>query len=241
MARRVWGMASVLAVVLGSSALARQAAPMAPEPVTAALMAPDDAPLLWDPGAWSRETTDCDRLAAHPSDPDRLTAGVSQSAMLAAGVDAAIAACRAAVAADPANPRLNYQLARTLGYAGRGAEAAPFREVAVAGDYPQGLFVVGFVHLTGQGAPRDPCKAGYLIRRSAQAGRFAGLVGFPSWSLAGQFQGCPQVRVDLDELDGFLARARAHPENNDFYRGLLIDTLQRDVAAARAAGTPRPY
>lgn len=240
MARRFGGMAGLAAALLATAAVAQQAAPMAPEPVVAPLQAAGDAPLRWDPAAWSQEPTECDRLAAHPSDPDRLTAGVSQPAMLAAGIDTAIAACRAAVAADPANPRLNYQLARTLGYAGRGAEAAPFREVAVAGDYPQGLFVVGFVHLTGQGAPRDPCKAGYLIRRSAQAGRFAGLVGFPSWSLAGQFQGCPQVRVDLDELDGFLLRARAHPENNDFYRGLLIDTLQRDVAAARA-GTPRPF
>lgn len=232
--------AGLVTALLATGAAAQQTAPMSPEPVVAPVQAPDDAPLRWDPAAWSRELTDCDRLAAHPSDPDRLTAGVSQSAMLAAGIDTAIAACRAAVAADPSNPRLNYQLARTLGYAGRGDEAAPFREVAVAGDYPQGLFVVGFVHLMGQGAPRDPCKAGYLIRRSAQAGRFAGLVGFPSWSLAGQFQGCPQVRVDLDELDGFLVRARAHPENNDFYRGLLIDTLQRDVAAARA-GTPRPF
>lgn len=240
MALRFWGSAVAVAALLATSAIAQQAAPMAPEPVMAPQQAPDDTPLRWDPDAWSREPTDCDRLAAHPSDPDRLTAGVSQSAMLAAGVDQAIAACRLAVTADPDNPRLNYQLARTLGYAGRGDEAAPFRDVAVAGDYPQGLFVVGFVHLTGQGAPRDPCKAGYLIRRSAQAGRFAGLVGFPAWSLAGQFQGCPQVRMDLDELDGFLVRARAHPENNDFYRGLLIDTLQRDVAAARA-GSPRPF
>jgi hypothetical protein len=47
--------------------------------------------------------TECDRLAAHPSDPDKVSEGVaSQDVKL----DQAIAACRQAVAADPENARL---------------------------------------------------------------------------------------------------------------------------------------
>jgi TPR repeat protein len=193
-----------------------------------------DAPVHWNPSAWSSTITLCDRLAAHPSDPDKLTAGVSQPDLLAAGADLAIAACQTAVAADPNNPRLNYQLARSLGYSGRGAEAEAYRNKAVAGDYPQALFVVGFVYITGQGAPKDPCKAAALIRRSALAGRFAGLVGYPHYVVTGAFSTCQGVRSDPVELASFLERARAHSENNEYYRGILIDNLQADVAKLSA-------
>lgn len=198
--------------------------------MSAAISPMADPPLVWDKAKWSSQVTQCDRLAAHPSDPDKLTPGVSQPQLLAAGADRAIAACRAAVAADPDNPRLNYQLARSLGYAGRGDEAQAFRDKAVAGDYPQALFVVGFVHLMGQGAPKDACKAAPLIRRSALAGRFAGLVGYPHYVLTGAFANCPNVVPSRGELQAFLERAQAHSENNDYYRGVLIAQLKADVA-----------
>lgn len=195
----------------------------------AAAMPEADMPLRWDPNVWSSVVTPCDQLAAHPSDPDKLTPGVTQAALLAAGSDLAIAACQAGVAVDPNNPRLNYQLARALGYSGRGDEAQGFRDKAVAGDYPQALFVVGYVYLTGQGAPKDACKAALLIRRSAQAGRFAGLVGYPHYVVTGAFSACPHAVVDKAELLGFLDRARTHGENNDYYRGILIDDVRSGV------------
>jgi hypothetical protein len=173
--------------------------------------------------------TPCDRLAAHPSDPDKLLPGVSQAELLAAGADLAIKACEEAVAADPQNPRLNYQLARSLGYSGRGNEAQVYRDRAVAGDYPQALFVVGYVYLTGNGAPKDVCKAATLIRRSALAGRFAGLVGYPHYVATGVFSSCAEVRVNVPELLGFLDRAKAHSENNDYYRGILLDSARESV------------
>lgn len=200
---------------------------------------PTEAPLRWSPSAWSSAVTLCDQLAAHPSDPDKLTPGVTQPALLAAGADLAIAACQAAVAADPHNPRLNYQLARTLGYSGRGDEAQVFRDRAVEGDYPQALFVVGFVYLTGQGAPKDACKAAPLIRRSAQAGRFAGLVGYPHYMVTGAFSACPQAVIDKAELLGFLESARTHGENNDYYRGILIDYVRSGVAKLSEARRSR--
>lgn len=197
---------------------------------TLATSAPVDAPLRWNPAAVSSAITPCDRLAAHPSDPDKLTQGVSQAQLLAAGADLAINACKEAVAADPTNPRLNYQLARSLGYSGRGDEAGAYRDMAVAGDYPQALFVVGFVHLTGQGAPKDVCKAAPLIRRSALAGRFAGLIGYPHYVVTGAFASCTGFEVSLVELNSFLDRAKAHSENNEYYRGILIDNVRADLA-----------
>ncbi|MBA4748341.1 MAG: hypothetical protein H2056_06480 [Sphingopyxis sp.] len=172
--------------------------------------------------------TDCDRLAAHPSDPDRVTAGVPESKVDTA---AAIPACHAAVAADPANGRLNYQLARALGYAGRGKEAAPYRQAAVKADYPQALFVVGYIHLLGlNDAPKDACRAGELIRRSALKGRHAGLVGFPHWSLQGAFTGC-SVAQDKSEMKGFLEAAKPMSKG-DFYQMILIDSIAARLAAA---------
>lgn len=171
--------------------------------------------------------TECDRLAAHPSDPDRITAGVPESKVDTA---AAIPACQAAVAADPANGRLNYQLARALGYAGRGKEAAPYREAAVKADYPQALFVVGYIHLLGlNDAPKDACKAGELIRRSALKGRHAGLVGFPHWSLQGAFKGCA-VKQDKAEMRAFLEQAKPM-SRGDYYQTILIESIQARLAS----------
>ena len=173
--------------------------------------------------------TDCDRLAAHPSDPDRVTAGVPESKVDSA---AAIPACQAAVAADPGNGRLNYQLARALGYAGRGQQAAPYRAAAVAADYPQALFVVGYIHLLGlNDASKDACKAGDLIRRSALKGRHAGLVGFPHWAMQGAFKGCA-VTQDKAEMRGFLEQAKPMSKG-DYYQTILIESLE-----ARLAATP---
>ena len=176
--------------------------------------------------AASAAVTDCDRLAAHPSDPDRVAPGVAQADV---DLSRAIPACAAAVKADPANGRLNYQLARALGYAGRGKEAAPYRSAAVSAGYRQALFVVGYIHLFGlNDAEKDPCKAGELIRQSALKGRHAGLVGFPHWSLQGAFKGCA-VAQDREEMRGFLQQAR-QMSAGDFYQTLLIESLEARLA-----------
>ena len=66
-----------------------------------------DVPLeeigVFAPDSYSSDVTDCDRLAAHPSDPNAVTEGVSRAEM---DKPAAIAACLAAVKSDPGNPRL---------------------------------------------------------------------------------------------------------------------------------------
>jgi tetratricopeptide (TPR) repeat protein len=181
----------------------------------------------YERNAHAREITRCDTLAAHPDDPEAVAPGIPEGAV---DVEAAITACREAVIADPANPRLNYQLARAFGYAGRHAEGAAYREQALKSGYPQSLFVVGYIRLTGwDGAPADPCYGGELIRRSAEAGRYAGLVGFVHYALLGNFAQCedyPQLRHD--EMLRFLERAEA-AAGGDFYRSALITQLRHQL------------
>lgn len=198
--------------------------------ILAALMLMQTVPLdtigTYSRDDWDRTITQCDQLIAHPSDPEAVTDGVAQAE---ADLPAAIAACHAAVAADPANPRLNYQLARAYGYSGLHAEGQPFRDAALQAGYPQSLFVVGYIRLEnwdGRGA--DPCYGGELIRRSAHAGRFAGLVGFPHYALMGAFDACETYPViDPAEMLGFLDQAEGRAE--DYYQGLLVQQLRAQL------------
>lgn len=184
------------------------------------------APPVYDRARFSQEVTECDRLAAHPDDPDRVAPGRSQASI---DLPAAIAACEQAVAADPGNPRLRYQLARVYGYSGQGEKAGEHRQAAVDAGYPQALFVVGYLHLEGLNkAPKDVCRGAELIYRSARAGRLAGEVGFVKWALDGRFDACP-VPKDAAEMRSFLDAADAR--TGDFYTELLIDLLRRDLAA----------
>lgn len=174
-------------------------------------------------GDYDRTPTRCDALIAHPSDPERVGDGVSRAE---ANLPAAIIACTEAVAADPGNPRLNYQLARAYGYSGLHEEGQSYRDAALRAGYPQSLFVVGYIRVEnwdGRGA--DPCYGGELIRRSAHAGRYAGLVGFPHYALMGAFDACGAVpAVDTAEMLSFLDEAETRA--GDYYQGLLVDQLR---------------
>ncbi len=172
---------------------------------------------------FDRGVTECDLLAAHPDDPEAVSAGVSRADM---DKPAAIRACTAAVQADPANPRLRYQLGRAYGYSGRHADAIPHREVALRAGYPQSLFVMGYIRLTGwDGAPPRPCCGGELILRSARKGRMAGLLGFPHYARLGYFDDCAAGPVrDREEMLGFLDTAESM--TSDFYKGALIAQLR---------------
>ena len=181
-------------------------------------------PMQWDPSRYSQQVTQCDRLASHGDDPWSVAPGVSQASM---DFEAAAAACEEAVAADPDNPRLRYQLARVYGYSGQGEKAYPHREAAIAADYPQALFVNGYLHFLGiNKAPKDVCRAGELMRRAAMYGRMAGQIGFTRYALDGEFDGC-EVPMDPVEITGFLDAAAA--AGGDYYLGMLITMLRAEV------------
>ena len=173
----------------------------------------------YDYGRWSQTVTECDRLAAHDLDPGHVAPGVTR-----AGMDKprAIEACRAAVSQEPDNPRLNYQLGRAYGYSGRGEEAMPFRLAAVDADYPQSLFVIGYLHLLGSTIDKDVCRAQELWIRAARYRRLAALVALPAHRLRGDFDHCG---VDVAEADlrAYLNEARS--VSNDYYVGLLVEEL----------------
>ena len=188
-----------------------------------AVLAQESRP--FDPSKYSQQVTECDRLASHPDDPHRVAPGLERPQI---DLPKAIEACKAAVARDPGNPRLNYLLGRTLGYSGRGAEGLGNRKVAVDADYPQALFVIGYMSLTGMNQqPKDVCGGAELIRRSALQGRIAGQLGFPRYVLSGLFDSCP-VRKDKTEMLGFVAAARKQSKG-DYYQGLLADILEDDL------------
>lgn len=193
----------------------------------AALPVQTSEPPHWRADRYAATVTECDRQIAHPDDPHRIAPGVSQAS---ADLPRAITACEAAVRADPENPRLNYQLARAYGYSGAGAKAYPYRDKAVAGGYPQALFVVGYITLLGLNQqPRDVCKGGELIRASALAGRLAGQIGYPHYALNGLLKACPR-KLDRAELLAMLAAAKTQAKD-DFYKGTLIERLEADVRA----------
>ncbi|MCC5866380.1 MAG: hypothetical protein JJU31_14750 [Wenzhouxiangella sp.] len=175
---------------------------------------------IFDPNAHAGEVTECDRLAAHPSDPHRVTEGLTRAEM---DLDAVMVACHAALEDDPYNPRLNYQLARAYGYAGRHEEGDSYRHRALMAGYPQSLFVMGYIMVTGwDGSDPRPCAGGELIRRSAHTGRYAGLVAFPHYYLMGHFADCGDYPlIDREEMLGFLDQAAS----SDFYQSILVDQL----------------
>lgn len=205
-----------LAALLGACASVAESGPVALADIAA-----------YERAAFDRTVTECDRLAGHPSDPERVSDGVTREDM---DKPAAIEACLEAISNDPANPRLNYQLARVFGYSGLHEEGDPYRNMALKAGYPQSLFVIGYIRLEnwdGRGA--DPCYGGELIRRSAVAGRLAGLVGFPHYALSGRFEGCAEYPViDTEEMRSFLDRAE--PLADEYYQGLLVKELQEKLS-----------
>ena len=77
-------------------------------------------------------------------------------------------------------PRLNYQLGRAYGYSGRGEEAMPYRLKALEADYPQSLFVIGYLYSIGRTIEPDICKTYELWQRAARYRRLAALVALPA-------------------------------------------------------------
>ena len=177
----------------------------------------------YDYTRFSQTVTECDRLASHGRDPGHVAPAVSSSGM---DKPAAIAACQRAVAADPDNPRLNYQLGRAYGYSGRGEEAMPYRLRALEADYPQSLFVIGYLYSIGRTIEPDICKTYDLWQRAARYRRLAALVALPRHSLRGDFDACGPA-IPPEDLRAYLNGAKS--QSSDYYVGMLVDDLLAEV------------
>ncbi|MDX2144820.1 MAG: hypothetical protein SFV19_15805 [Rhodospirillaceae bacterium] len=177
----------------------------------------------------AEEITECDRLAAHGSDPERIAPAVSESGMNKA---AAQAACEAAVAKDPNNRRLRYQLGRAYFYDGKFDKGMPHLEFAASAGSQQAQFVLGYIIDTGQGGQtKEPCKVEDLWVKSARQGRFAAQTSYPHHVMRGLFKGCTQ-QASTEEMQGFLDAAKKQAD--DYYQRLLVSMLQEELTAYKA-------
>lgn len=174
----------------------------------------------YDYSRWSQDVTECDRLAAHGRDPGHVAPPVTRADM---DKEAAIEACEAAVEAEPDNPRLNYQLGRAYGYSNRGSEAMPYRLKALEQEYPQSLFVIGYLHLIGVTIEQDTCRAFELWQKAAHYRRLAALVALPRHYMNGDFAECG-VDIPPGDLRAYLAEAKTL--SSDYYVGMLIEELE---------------
>ena len=177
----------------------------------------------YDFSRFSQEVTECDRLASHGRDPGHVAPAVSSSGM---DKPAAVAACQQAVDADPDNPRLNYQLGRAYGYSGRGEEAMPYRLKALQANYPQSLFVIGYLYSIGRTINPDVCKTYEFWQRAAGYRRLAALVALPRHSLRGDFEACGPA-IPPEDLRAYLNEAKG--QSSDYYVGMLVDDLLAEV------------
>lgn len=187
------------------------------------------AMLMATPVLAAEDITDCDRLAAHPSDPDKLVPGVSEAAMDKA---AAQAACEAAVAKDPNNRRLRYQLGRAYFYDGKFDKGIPHVAFAADAGSSQAQFVMGYIVDGGQGGvKKDACRVEDLWVKSARQGRFAAEISYPHHAMRGLFKDC-KMQAGTAEMEAFLAKAKT--QAGGYYERLLVSMLLEEFAAYKA-------
>lgn len=111
--------------------------------------------------------TSCDEEAADPVDPNKLSPGVSAGVM---DIRRALRACAYDLAADPQNPRLLFQFARTLDQAKRHDWANDYYELAIAAGYGAAMVNRGFNARLGRGDDRDLDLSTKLYRQAALLG-----------------------------------------------------------------------
>lgn len=135
----------------------------------------------------------CDTLASHPRDPSRYAAGVPDEEF---APGAAIEACQAAVDADPALPRLWFQLGRAYWIAERDEEAfAAFVEAATLG-YAPAMKFIGDAYNEGRGLPE---------------GEEQSLDTAIAWYQEAEKNGYREARLAIQEAEEVLASLRFDP------------------------------
>ena len=120
--------------------------------------------------AATSEISRCDALAAHPDDPERPdeVRGVTDDEL---NTDRAAAVCRQALAAEPDDPRIKFQLARALLFSGQAEEAIELLIAAAEDGHGASLAYLGEITLYGAaGLESDPETARNLYSRAADAG-----------------------------------------------------------------------
>jgi len=126
----------------------------------------------------------CDEAAADPYDPARPAAikGIEK-------IDAktAIPACQTALATDPGNPRLLFEMGRAYSTAHNDRMARQYFEQASALGYSAGQLLLGIWYTNGSGGlPRDDREASRLFRGAAEQGNAFGQAWLASFYAQGR-------------------------------------------------------
>jgi tetratricopeptide (TPR) repeat protein len=127
----------------------------------------------------------CERLATHPRDATADMPGV-ELGTLARNAEAAIAACRDAVAAHPDVDHYLALLARATRAAGRLDEAIGlYRKAADAGD-ARAMVSLGLLLESGEGGPKDIAGAAALYEKAAARGSADGAINLAVALMSGK-------------------------------------------------------
>jgi TPR repeat protein len=174
------------------------------------LSAPSDEAVVWE----------CDRLAASPS--DTLPVGVTGVPVEQLDPGKAIPACRAALAAHPDNPRLNFQLGRALQKEGGDAADAEalrwFRKAADAGN-AGAMSNLGSLYVTGKGVAKDEAEALRWFRKAADAGNAGAMSNLGSLYVTGK----GVAKDEAEALRWFRKAAEAGDADSMFNLGFMYE------------------
>jgi tetratricopeptide (TPR) repeat protein len=155
------------------------------------------------PEAYALKVTECDRLAAHPSDTQKLSPGVEQSNV---DIQAAKKACHEALEKAPGDGRILYQLGRAYFYNDEKDKGIGYFKQSSAAGYAQGQFVLGLVYFQGNGIEPDVCAAGELWLAAAHQRHLYSKIFLVSNWMDRMFKGC-NLQLTEQELDGLVFQA----------------------------------
>jgi hypothetical protein len=131
------------------------------------------------------QVTDCDRLAAMPSDTQKLAVGVRQAEL---NVAAARAACHKALTAHPDDGRILYQLSRTYSAGGDAATGFHYLQKSAEAGYAQGQFVLATTLIREGDA--QICGGGAYLVRAARQRHFPSKIALAMDWLNGPLKAC---------------------------------------------------
>lgn len=172
-------------------------------------------------------TQACDKLAAHPADPAR-PIDVEGTKTGTIEVDIAIEACMLAIADEPDNARLHFQLGRA--YFDKTYYGSAFREFSTAADagYAAAKGTLGYLHDEGLGTHVDKTKAAALYREAAD-----GNVSFAAHNLGVMLRDGIDAPIDYATSLQYFRKAVALG-----YRQSLVDV---GFAYDNGYGVPQDY
>ena len=155
--------------------------------------------------------TQCDKLGAHPDDPEAVATGIGDKKLDAKAV---IKACEAATKADPATPRLHFQLARGYLKADRLEDATEQLIPAAEEGHGGALAYLGDLHLSGApGIEADPMLARTLYEKAVASG----------------FEPAKKILAEFEDKTDEYAKAEA------------AETEAASVGGNAGAGSLKPY